>query len=50
MFSSFIPVLFVGDIYTSTDLNRETQKEHLLTVEVDDQGIPGSLQVKDIII
>ena len=39
-------VYITGDVYTSVRLDRERQKEYLLIVEVDDQGVPGSLQVK----
>ena len=30
---------------TTTELDREVQQTHFLIVEVDDQGVPGSLQV-----
>ncbi|XP_076815367.1 protocadherin Fat 1-like isoform X2 [Clavelina lepadiformis] len=33
-----------GQIYTTVMLDREAQREHTLTIGVDDQGAPGSLQ------
>ena len=35
-----------GTIYTTAQLDRETQLDHTLFIEVDDQGVPGSLQVR----
>ena len=36
----------LGTIYSTIRLDREAQRKHVLFVEVDDQGVPGALQVR----
>ena len=40
-------LFFSGTIYTIAELDREAQRQHTLFVEVDDQGVPGALQVSE---
>jgi len=43
------PDVYIGTIFTIAQLDREAQREHILFIEVDDQGVPGALQVSKVL-
>ena len=43
--SNMYSLVISGDIYSTVVLDGEAQREHILIVEVDDQGVPAALQV-----